>query len=126
MQLATALEILQTKNASNDPQYLWAIRFVAINSRAVLASIRDPRERTRLATETKQAQAASRRRRAVELRQEEDMTAPAIGERIAAEEGHPDDPYDERTVRRWLQPDKSSGLTVGHGAPLTASGKPGG
>jgi hypothetical protein len=32
----------------------------------------------------------------------EGLTAPAIGLRMAREDGRPDDPYDARQVRRWL------------------------
>jgi hypothetical protein len=98
-QLLVALDVIRA--GPTDPRYGWAHRFMATSSPKALAAIRDPRDRTRLATATKQAKAAIHRRRAFELITTTDMTRRQIGEIMAAEDGRRETPYDESTVRRW-------------------------
>ena len=95
-QIELALEAVH--NGPTDPRYRWAMEYLAITAKSALAAIADPRERTRLATETRMARAEVHREGAARLRRE-GLTAAKIGERIAADEG-----------RRWLsKAGKSSG-----------------
>jgi hypothetical protein len=100
MQFSAYLDIL--KGPPDDPRWAEAAAWVGQYADAVVASSRDPRERTRLASEARTATRIIRQHRAVELRAE-GLTAEAIGVRIAVEEGHPETPFEERTVRRWLK-----------------------
>ena len=99
MQLAVAREILANEPASGEPRYLWALRFAIDNDRRVLATLRDPSDRTRKATETRRALHDFHVQRARELWPS--LTNQQIGAQIAAEEGHAQTPYPARTVQRW-------------------------
>jgi hypothetical protein len=99
LQFSAYLEVL--KGPPDDPRWPEAAAWVNQYSAAVIASALDPRERTRLASEARTAKSIIRRHRAVELRTD-GLTAQQIADRIAFEEGHPHESFDERTVRRWL------------------------
>lgn len=105
-QLALAREILRTEPASRDPRYLWASRFCMENERQVLASLRDPRDRTAKATETIRERASRHRTEALALKRE-GMTAIDVGIVIADDEGRSKG-YDESTVRGWFRTGKPS------------------
>ncbi|HEY3333995.1 MAG TPA: hypothetical protein VGK16_02065 [Candidatus Limnocylindrales bacterium] len=97
-QIAVALEVVAI--GPSDPRYRWAMEYLAVHSRSVLAAMRDPRERTRLATAIRVARREEHRTRAIDLKRA-GHTAERIGELIAEEEGRGAFPYDGRTVRRW-------------------------
>jgi hypothetical protein len=105
MQLAVALEVLRL--GPTDPRYAWACGFLRTSTANALAAIKDPKERTRRATEVRQTHHVARCRRAAKLRAA-DLTASAIAEQMAVEEGHPHEPFDERAVRRWYKAGMSS------------------
>jgi hypothetical protein len=125
MQLAVALEIIEREVADVPERYAWAARFVVTDRastidamarrirdkaelKAALAAIRDPRDRTRAARAAKHAAHLVRVARAAELAAL--PTRDAIAQRIAEEEGHPYEPPDASTVRRWLRKAREAGI----------------
>jgi hypothetical protein len=96
------------KTATSDRLASRAARVATVYGRKVAAAAKDPSERTRLATEARQATKAARVQRAIALRKE-GKTAARTGEIMAAEEGRPFVPFDESTIRRWCRAGKSSG-----------------
>lgn len=103
-QLMVALDVMRV--GPSDERYRWALDFLRINSANALAAIRDPRERTRLATEARKALGGAHRSRAVELRRT--LTTSRTAEIMAEEDHHPETPYDESTIRRWVREFRAS------------------
>jgi hypothetical protein len=104
-QILVALEAIAS--GPTHREYAWAWRYFAESAPKALAAMADSGERTRVATTIRVAKSRARQQRALQLRAD-GLTAAATGERMATEEGRPETPFDERTVRRWLRAGISS------------------